>query len=308
MKTISVLPKRFFKSLFILMLFFSNGHAIYSQSYKSVFASDTTRWNVFQLSIEMGWTNAYYCTSDTITINEKLYKVLYKDILHNQSQKLAPNKDNIIGYLREDSINGKLWLYRNAKDISNPEILVMNMSLKVGDSIPIINSISSDSFIYNKVTAIYYENNRKIIELDREHFNWFSATYEKIKFIEGIGTNYGFENPYSFLLLCKYGNGKSIFSSANNCYFEGTWGEVKNPSFQDIRILKNDTENKMTIYSSTENDLKIQVIDNTGRIVDNFNVVGNVCSHSISKYSKGIYLIKICDLKTNDYIVRKLIL
>jgi len=290
------------------MLFFFSGLAIYSQSYKSVFASDTTRWNVFQLSIEMGWTNAYYCTSDTITINEKLYKVLYKNILHDQSQKLTSNKDNIIGYLREDTTNGKLWLYRNAKNISNPEILVMNMSLKVGDSIPIINSIYTDSYIYNKVRSIYYENNRKIIELDREHFNWFTTNNEKIKFIEGIGTNYGFEDPYEFLLLCKYENGKSIFSSTNNCYFEGTWGEVKNQFFEDIRISKNVNENKMTIYSSTENDLKIQVIDNTGRIVDNFNLVGNVCSHSISQYSKGIYFIKIYSLRTNDYIVRKLIL
>src|SRR4030042_5823765 len=130
------------------------------------------------------------------------------------------NTETIIcGYISEDTTSGKYWFLK-IDDDKQYEFLFMDLNLNQGDTIGVVSDfryILVDSVI---VDNVYYEDERKILELSMFHYDCSNEL--KIKYIEGIGPSNGFymaeryEQPDAYSLLCKYENEQSVYSSISN--------------------------------------------------------------------------------------------
>ena len=96
------------------------------------------------------------------------------------------------GYIRVSEDNSKLWGYGYTEG-SETEDLLMDLNLNIGDIWNIPGT--SDNYL---VTKVYYENERKIIEIGEYN--------EGLKFIEGVGPDVVFL-PHTLKLRAQYKDG-----------------------------------------------------------------------------------------------------
>ena len=169
-----------------------------AQPYKSVFAKDTTQWNVTYRIPDLMPTFIYKAYGDTI-INAKNYKFLYKGYWYYFGEKY--------GYLREDTTTGKLWFL----SLDNKEQVIMDLSLVKADTFTFPNDIQYT------VDAVFYKAGKKYIA-----FNGVSK--DSVFFIEGIGpSNFLSFNQVTFpewaKIRCKFDDHKLVFhdQSYRNC-------------------------------------------------------------------------------------------
>lgn len=188
-----------------------------SQPYRTIFLSDTTSWNVYECAPDAGGTIQYFSHDDTIINTHNYYKLFRKNI-NNFS---GYSGTYICGYVREDTITGKYWFLK-IEDDEYHEALFMDFSLNQGDSFGFISDFRFMWVDSSIVDTIFYDDGRKIIELD---YIYYACLNEyKIIFIEGIGASNGFymgeynEQPHSYSLLCKFENGTKIYSTSSNIY------------------------------------------------------------------------------------------
>ena len=182
---------------------------IKAQPYQSILYKDTTHWTSFECVID-GFQ--YYKSSiyNDTTINNVQYKIIHLGLI------CAPNFNEIIGFLREDTLTGKVWYKPNFEE-DKDEFLIMDLSLKKGDSF----EFTTNTYLQQKdkwlVDSTYYENSRKIVEFTCD-LNWCLAR-QKLKFIEGIGPSNGIsynnERPEKNALIFKHHNDQLIYTSDN---------------------------------------------------------------------------------------------
>jgi len=168
-------------------LIFTVSLAAISQPYHSLFAKDTTQWNVSQLMTDLVETNLYYSATDSV-IGDKHYHTIFHQINGSVNDPIGKNS-SVCGFVREDTVNGKFWFLNSFAD-TTIEVLLMDLSLDKGDTFVFIHDYRymwKDSVT---VDSVFHENNRKIIALNKTHFDGFGES--KIWFIEGIGPNTGF--------------------------------------------------------------------------------------------------------------------
>lgn len=94
--------------------------------YQSIFGSSQTSWNIIKGNFWGTGTDSLVTVSDTIINSYTYKKILYYDISSGTTQI-----ESIVGYLREDSIQGKAWFF-NTEDIA--EQLIMDLNLNLGDT------------------------------------------------------------------------------------------------------------------------------------------------------------------------------
>ena len=163
--------------------------------YQEVLTNDKS-WNYYSSNF---WEQMDSCVihSDSL-IGQTTYKVIVTD------RDTFPI--NIIGFVREDTLTGKVWK-RTSLPIPSGEILVYDLSLGLNDSIEM-------GFYTYFVDSVYYQYGRKHIRLHD------ATQLDTCLFIEGIGTtgNMFITDEYSFdynqsILLCAYDSTGNIFTN-----------------------------------------------------------------------------------------------
>jgi hypothetical protein len=266
-----------------------------SEPYKSLFGKGTTQWNVYEMVPDYGGTVIIGSFSDTL-INDKLYHTIYNEPIYQVSETIGPYAE-ICGYMREDTVSGKCWILYN-----NQETLLMDLSLNKGDNFQMLTDYEFQTIDDILVDSVYYEDGRKIIELDTIHYGLNYSS--KVKLIEGIGPSTGlfpFYSAHRFVLsnyiLCKFENGKHVYSSEmddGNCFYPVD-GDVEESMLDNyISIYPNPSSS--VIYIKIEEGFNIQdasltVINITGKIILQKTIHSKL--ESISIENEGLYLLRI---------------
>jgi len=240
------------KSNLILTILLFHGVLAMAQPFQSIFASDSTRWNVFEIIPDAGLNISYFSYSDTL-IDEKNYHILYRSEFYTEA--LYPVYDlRVCGYIHEDTVSGKYWFLKKI-DSEWKEVLFMDLGLEKGDTMPVVEDfrfMNTDSVL---VDSVYYEDGRKIIAIDREHFEFEGDA--RIKYMEGIGASNGFymaeyyEQASEFTLICKFDNGIKTYQNTgehyNACYVT-PGGNIHNTPMKDpFLVYPNPSEGRISI-------------------------------------------------------------
>lgn len=163
--------------------------------YKTMFSSDSITW-VQTVEISDGTTDCNY------TYSGEKFSFQGKDYFRFNDNPCQYN--NTIHGIREDLVNGKTWLLNINMRYDTVETLIMDLNLEIGDWIP-YNFFSYSKIDSVEVVKIDTHNERKVIEFETKLAN--SLDVIPLKYIEGIGPNYGpiLPDPFGFAnqILCK---------------------------------------------------------------------------------------------------------
>lgn len=266
--------------------------------YQSIFGNDTTEWNGNYGVPDAEFSYSVKAFGDTI-INNLHYKYLGSNM--GVSQIFPPiGAGEPIGYIREDTTTGRVWHIYNGE-----EILVMDMSLSVGDTFIFHTLISGGGSLteYNVnlvVDTVYTYNNRRYIGFQHD-FHYFVFDF-KLLFIEGIGANNMFchltniSQYYDWIYLtCVHKDEELVYGDNNLCLVYG------------MGLLDIEKDNSIKIYPTIVNDiLKIETQDNDIKELEIVDVLGRVVKSELvynnkkvncSQLNSGIYN---CVIKTKD--------
>jgi hypothetical protein len=297
------------KTTLLLLAFSVQSLILFGQPYQSIFSTDTTRWNVYECVPDAGGTIVYYSFSDTL-INQKLYHKLFRENIYSADQELglAPY---LCGFVHEDTVVGKYWFLKIDND-EQKEVLFMDLSLSKGDSLAIISDFRfmwTDSVV---VDSVYYLNDKKIIAIDKSHYDCYDEN--KVKFIEGIGSTNGFymgewyEQPEPYTLLCKFENNLKTYSIDkewfSNCYHEGGAGINDSEFGNSILIYPNPSIGKIFIKTENYNsNFTYTIFNSIGQIVSKGEFFDS--SKELSLTKNGLYFIKISnnDIQTTKKVL-----
>jgi hypothetical protein len=250
-------------------LFYDHSKA---QPYETVFGVDTTQWNVFYLIPDYDPTYIYKAYGDT-SINYLNYKILYEGGGLGKTQ----------GYLREDTLTGKLWFLSK----SGTETLIMDLALE-----------KTDTFIFStfgpnmefSVDTVFYRSGRKYIS-----FNGSSP--DSIFFIEGIGpSNFLYSEwvnfPFYAQLRCMFKDNILIFHNSRftNCYDSGT-GVISN-QLQSFNIYPNPASEIITFPFDNGINLPIEIYNSVGYLIFKEDYINNR-QINISEFPPGLYIVRI---------------
>ncbi|MCO5267818.1 MAG: T9SS type A sorting domain-containing protein [Brumimicrobium sp.] len=221
--------------------------------------------------------------------------------------------NNHTNFIREDTTNGRLWFFASIPPYNgnvNEETLIMDLSLNLGDAFPIpIRSIQNEQIIdtFNVVVdSIFYQNNKKHIRFGNL-INDF--THEHLTFIEGIGTNFGFDYTYNTKNKTLV---KHVKSDSLNYFqdFTGLCTTVGLESLEDhnINIYPNPTSEQMlnisNIYNSDVIHYYITSIKGEMLISGKFRTHAQV---DVTLLSRGIYFLTLSNTESQLLIVKKVI-
>jgi hypothetical protein len=272
---------------------------VFGQPYQSIFSTDTTRWNVYECAPDAGGTIVYYSFSDTL-INEKVYHIMYRENIYSASQVLRYDNE-LCGYVHEDTVSGKYWFLKFDNNVQK-EALFMDLSLDKGDTMAVISDfryMRSDSVI---VDSVYYINDRKIVAIDKSHYDCYNEN--KVKFIEEIGSTNGFymgewyEQPEPYTLICKFDNELKTYSIDKewfvDCYHDGGAGILNNEFGNNISIYPNPSQGKISItIENFSSNLSYTLFNSFGQIISKDDLLKN--TNELDLHEHGLFFIKISD-------------
>lgn len=273
-------------------------------TYKSFIHSGVTKWLYYspQDACMKDEVDAY---GDTV-INQLTYKKLWNIFFNppfpyinvNQQWRDYTQFSGLTNtFLRQSSDSSKLYLFDGT---NNVEYLIVDMNLKVGDE-----------FIFPKlgraiVVNVFYNNNLKNIQFDLVNIPY------GIGFIEGLGLSKHFKSllvdiggyPPDNLLVC-YSNNSYFYSIMNACACIDTKVQVVNA---DKYILKRQL-NLIEISFEESAQRTYELYDIYGRGIQKSTIVNQQSiSIPITDLRSGIYLLRIYNLDSQEYMSLKIIL
>ncbi len=158
--------------LVMTILFIGN---VLSQPYQSIFGSNSTTWSLVIEGYCDYVCSSYYTPESDTTVESLTYAIL-------------PN----YGFIREDTELGKVWFY---DEYWNQEFLVMDIGLNVNDEFTIYDlSGIPNVFLVDSLT---FSMGKKHVYLNCD-IN-ICGMIEPLVFIEGSGTNAGFNYQHTFV-------------------------------------------------------------------------------------------------------------
>jgi hypothetical protein len=256
---------------------------VYTQSYQSIFGSDTTQWNYLTDYKRADWisTDKYISYGDTV-IDEFSFQELHETLAFmNPSQ---------LGFIREDTVVGKVWL-RSLDDTI--DYLVMDLSLELNDTF-ILKSKHTEAWdVICTVKEIQQLDSRKTLVLEGFGLN------DNLTFIEGIGTNYTFQ-VFDFLgfsqLLCVFKDSELVYKNPefDSCFVDIGLSTPEKKS-RDLKVTYNSRLNTISIYSNNmlTPAAYLRLIDLYGRTIFSTEVLYSHTDIELPSINPGIYIISI---------------
>ncbi len=177
-------------------------------AYRSYFGESYTKWYILYDGYSCPNTFDFLvCSNRTEIINENTYWKLFEvfEPSDDNPRNSMPANESTYKFLREDTLTGKLYyrykIYSDYGTSYSPDILVSDMTLKVGDSVKLGNINinfwknvvkTSGGNYYAIVDSVYQKNSLKHIRtsaLFSSKNELFDNDYTSLTFIEGIGSN-----------------------------------------------------------------------------------------------------------------------
>lgn len=292
--------------LFLLVILFLHIKINAQEEYKPLIL-EGNQWNVLKSKNTMvpeynyDITEILQINGDTI-VDGIGYKKLYK------SEKSLPNLGELIGFVREELNDKKVYL----KLPDYPESLIYDFNVSIGDiihidlygygtgALPISLSITSVDNV-----SINGEQRKKVevrSKIRHEEFESFGQNYI---WVEGIGGDNGlitsiqpdFATNLFYSLLCFYQNEKFIYKPKNSKYEECF---IYNPPLSinaektiPLTYFIESKNNTLHIFYEEDNNYMISLINLNGQILflkhyDHYNPVID-----ISQIPKGIYILQL---------------
>jgi hypothetical protein len=280
------------KKVILLLLFgIIIYHGCFGQPYKSVFGHDTTQWNVIYQIPDYFPTIIYRTYNIDTLINGLDYKLLYQVYVGNHWYD-----DNKYGFLREDTIEGKLWFM----SLDYHERLIMDLSINKEDTFAFGTSINDKL----TVDTVFYKSGKKYILFYEE------GSPDTISFTEGIGpSNFMFfaeeeDHPTLSQIRCMYTDNNLVYKNYEYSGCLDTITGIMNNKIQEIKLYPNPTTDFITIQNDEEKQFKIELFSNMGSSILRINIKGK--DHiDISYLPSGIYIIRVST--KSEFLITKLI-
>lgn len=323
--------KNSLKIAIICILALINVSNLFSQPFRSIFATDTTQWNVMYRFYDPvkkdGFKDtANYQYRNMVTVIHKIYgdTVITTNNYHyfiSHNEMYSPNDFN--GFIREDTNTGKVW-FRRISDLN--ERLIMDFSLNVGDPFKFISFPFNDT-INAHVDSVRYLNGAKQIYFDT---TLLFPDGRKFSFMEGIGCNYlplayvNYDQMPSSSLLCAYKSGVQTYNCkarkpfnaiGDTCSWFQLWSSVnENDLPANFNIFPNPAINRLNIENIGENDgeaKNIRIFNILGEMLLDMEIHDSFSTINIKldNFVNGIYLIRILNssniLYSNKFIISK---
>jgi len=258
-----------------------------SQPYESVFGRFSTEWNI----IPYGACDGMYTLTCSIIGDSIINGQNYKEV----DRYSHGNYDT--GFLREDTITGKVWFYNKTID---KEILVVDISLNETDSFKIYHALDS-AYIY--VDTIFINNSIKHIRFKNCYIH-ICAPYEQFEFIEGTGTNAGLfhfdtwsTNNLLSYLLCHKKDGEKVYGNSlfnDSCFFTDMVDididDVLHDNF--VKVFPNPSSEVIALTFENDIKLPIEIYNSLGYLIFKEDIFNNK-QINISEYPPGIYIVRI---------------
>lgn len=272
---------------FFLLIFFA--FKANSQDFETICQVGSTSWNY------ISYGACDYFNSDSITIlKDSLYNEQTYYVLFNHDFDI----NDTVGYLREDTILGKLWFREDLHMCQ--EFLIMDLSLNKNDSFTLYSYFSSFEMIVD--TVFYDIESRKHVGFGDRNMQLCAFTPD-FEFIEGVGcTACHFYQGISTgeilntALLCCHKNDELVFSNEefdNLCTYNITNIQTHDETFIS-NVFPNPSNGSFIIqFDNSDNQLfNLVIYSLTGQTV--FCVKTNQNQIIIDKkLDKGIYLYKL---------------
>lgn len=269
---------------YLLLIFLVCSTSIKAQ-FSPIVKTDSVSWTLKHEVWDRATIESLYLKG-SITLNSKIYYSAY--IKDNTA-----GFNGLVGYFREDASTGKAW-FLGINDTS--EYLIMDLSLKVGDSI-LVKLYGKDKYAHiNEVTI---EHNRKVLITDYHLGGGFIS--ENLKFIEGIGPNASLlyqleqttaskiDTKFGFLVCKAHNNNNLVYAwDPINLGCGNLWDNIISAIYKkDILIYPNPTSKMLKIAS--EENLDVSIFDKMGRLV----LTTDKKEIDISDLSDGIYIVRL---------------
>ena len=290
------------KFLLFIFLFASFAFKSNAQVYHPMLG-DSCKWNCLSSYVYNGnqqpqytwFTNSYrYKFNNDTIINSKLYKIIDKV----RANSIGFPDSNVL-FLREDSSSRIVYFLDTAT-----EKIYYNFNFQIGDSVKIKNVF----YHVIKVDSIFtLQGYRKQIA-----FDFLFLGTDTLKWIEGVGSNYGVHylgeindffqsgSGYLFGLLCSWENTQQTFQGnfsglqIINCIAEGgTVGINYLPQKISIEIFPNPTSSSFTIKKSSSEILQLHLYNLIGQNMLNENLQNETTQIERNQLPASTYLFSI---------------
>ena len=230
--------------------------------YQSFLNGDSIQWYMVDDVLDAGESGLIFYVTDTHTVDSTLCKTLScKQVWYDRNGNLQYFQTSSIGYLSEDTITGRLWLYFR-KNNTLIKKLIVDMSLDVGDTfvLPLFHDNYGDDWDTLKYTvdSIAYVNGKKHIFMSDKRYDDFLLSND---FIEGVGSSLFMFFPieaynmmeldwhYRFL-LCYYRDGVKEFNADYGWLYEDGYDNC----VPKLSLITPDTPPHITAYPNPTKD------------------------------------------------------
>ncbi len=292
------------KNLFLLIGLFYCSTNLNSQKYHKFIEPDKN-WHVIYYCTQCGGYDhhrKYFFDGDTI-INSNIYTILKAEVFKGYiNYPLEPPQGFIynIGYLREDTLNRKVYYYylkSKQQQCESQEIVLYDFSLKINDSFKtFIPCYSLDSCVYftntlTKIESLQLKNGKFINNFIFDVGSY--AEYLGNYFPLLVDTFYTCIANYEYTFICLKKNNEAIYGDHCNLVYS------KELAQDAIAIYPNPASTSLTIHNLHEEKLRILIFNINGIKVLEKEFYSNHETIVIQELSAGIFFYKI----VNDELV-----
>ena len=249
---------------FVLLAIANNTNA--QSSYQSFLNGDSIQWYMVDDVLDAGESGLIFYVTDTHTVDNTLCKTLScKQVWYDRNGNLQYFQTSSIGYLSEDTITGRLWLYFR-KNNTLIKKLIVDMSLDIGDTfvLPLFHDNYGDDWDTLKYTvdSIAYVNGKKHIFMSDKRYDVFLLSND---FIEGVGSSLFMFFPieaynmmeldwhYRFL-LCFYRDGVKEYSADYWWFDEDDEDEYYYNCVPKLSLITPNAPPRITAYPNPTKD------------------------------------------------------
>jgi hypothetical protein len=235
---------------------------LFAQKYQSVI-ENIDSLIILTSNPEEGSSQPIIIHNDTIINNIKYHKLGFNHSnfdFFDVEECIDYYMDNL--FIREDSTFSKIYIYSKECD---SEYIIMDLNLNPQDTFQVN---TNEKFI---VDSIFYENELKIIEFKNYKEIGLFPVNVNLRFIEGIGPNWGIFYPFNDsgnLLLCCYKDKAIQYENPYDFGCNAWWvvDGVKEIDKSDIVKIKTQSQH-LEINVNSEKTFDVYLYDLTGHLV-----------------------------------------